>query len=132
MSTAKSQDSAALRIGQSLGRGLVGVLRLEKAVWSFLSRVGLPLQVLFTVKWISRVAIFSAVALLATWGLLQLLGVIAILAIGVGVVTSPAVEQGLDRSQRVHFDLGADKETKIEMREGLDGYGTYVGSQRVD
>ncbi|MDU8358413.1 DUF3742 family protein [Pseudomonas syringae group sp. J309-1] len=129
MSTVRVQGSAAIRIGQGLGRGVAAVLRLEEALWSSLSRVGMPGLIVTAVKWSARVAFFGAGALLATWGLLQLLGLLAIIAIGIGVFSSPSIQQG---SQSVDFDLDANKATKIEVREGLDGYGTYVGSHRVE
>ncbi|UXZ97198.1 DUF3742 family protein [Pseudomonas phytophila] len=129
MSTGKVQGSAAIRIGQSLGRGVSAVLRLEEALWSSLSRVGMPGLIVTAVKWSARVVIFGAGALLATWGLLQVLGLLAIIAIVMGIFTSPSIQQG---SQSVDFDLDANNATKIEVREGLDGYGTYVGSHRVE
>ncbi|KPY86234.1 DUF3742 family protein [Pseudomonas syringae pv. tagetis] len=129
MSTVKVQGSAAIRIGQGLGRGVAAVLRLEKALWSSLGRAGIPALVVTAVKWSARVAFLGAGALLATWGLLQLLGLLAIIAIGIGIFSSPSIQQG---SQSVNFDLDANKATKIEVREGLDGYGTYVGSHRVE
>ncbi len=129
MSTVKVQGSAAMRIGQGLGRGVAAVLRLEKALWSSLGRAGIPALVVTAVKWSARVAFLGAGALLATWGLLQLLGLLAIIAIGIGIFSSPSIQQG---SQSVNFDLDANKATKIEVREGLDGYGTYVGSHRVE
>ncbi|WP_103736479.1 DUF3742 family protein [Pseudomonas syringae] len=129
MSTVKVQGSAAMRIGQGLGRGVAAVLRLEKALWSSLGRAGIPALVVTAVKWSARVAFLGAGALLATWGLLQLLGLLAIIAIGIGIFSSPSIQQG---SQSVNFDLDANKATKIEVREGLDGYGTYVASHRVE
>ncbi|RMQ31516.1 hypothetical protein ALP86_100755 [Pseudomonas amygdali pv. mori] len=129
MSTVKVQGSAAMRIGQGLGRGVAAVLRLEKAMWSSISRVGMPALIVTVVKWSVRVAILGAGAFFATWGLLQLLGLLAIIAIGIGIFTSPSIQQG---SQSVDFDLNGNKATKIEVREGLDGYGTYVGSHRVE
>ncbi|RMP07101.1 hypothetical protein ALQ28_101214 [Pseudomonas syringae pv. delphinii] len=129
MSTVKVQGSAAMRIGQGLGRGVAAVLRLEKALWSSLGRAGIPALIVTAVKWSARVAVLGAGALLATWGLLQLLGLLAIIAIGIGIFSSPSIQQG---SQSVDFDLDANKATKIEVREGLDGYGTYVGSHRVE
>ncbi|EGH24454.1 hypothetical protein PSYMO_24558 [Pseudomonas amygdali pv. mori str. 301020] len=118
-----------MRIGQGLGRGVAAVLRLEKAMWSSISRVGMPALIVTVVKWSVRVAILGAGAFFATWGLLQLLGLLAIIAIGIGIFTSPSIQQG---SQSVDFDLNGNKATKIEVREGLDGYGTYVGSHRVE
>ncbi|MBD8567872.1 DUF3742 family protein [Pseudomonas syringae] len=129
MSTVKVQGSAAMRIGQGLGRGVAAVLRLEKALWSSLGRAGISALIVTAVKWSARVAVLGAGALLATWGLLQLLGLLAIIAIGIGIFSSPSIQQG---SQSVDFDLDANKATKIEVREGLDGYGTYVGSHRVE
>ncbi|RMW03869.1 hypothetical protein ALP03_200244 [Pseudomonas amygdali pv. tabaci] len=129
MSTVKVPGSAAMRIGQGLGRGVAAVLRLEKALWSSLCRAGMPVLIVTAVKWSARVAVLGAGALLATWGLLQLLGLLVIIAIGIGIFSSPSIQQG---SQSVDFDLDARKATKIEVREGLDGYGTYVGSQRVE
>ncbi|KPZ20058.1 DUF3742 family protein [Pseudomonas syringae group genomosp. 3] len=129
MSTVKVQSNAATRIGQGLGRGVAVVLRLEKALWSSLSRAGMPALIVTAVKWSARVAILGAGALLATWGLLQLLGLLVIIAIGIGIFSSPSIQQG---SKSVDFDLDANKATKIEVREGLDGYGTYVGSHRVE
>lgn len=129
MSTVKVQGSAAMRIGHGLGRGVAAVLRLEKALWSSLGRAGIPAFIVTAVKWSGRVAVLGAGALLATWGLLQLLGLLAIIAIGIGIFSSPSIQQG---AQSVDFDLDANKATKIEVREGLDGYGTYVGSHRVE
>ncbi|WP_232915489.1 DUF3742 family protein [Pseudomonas syringae] len=118
-----------MRIGQSLGCSVAAVLRLEKALWSSLGRAGIPAFIVTAVKLSARVAVLGAGALLATWGLLQLLGLLAVIAIGIGIFSSPSIQQG---SQSVDFDLDANKATKIEVREGLDGYGTYVGSHRVE
>ncbi|MCK9744214.1 DUF3742 family protein [Pseudomonas syringae] len=132
MSTnAKKDDGTAMRIGQSLGRGVAAFMRLEKAFWSSLSRVGMPALIATAVKWSARVAILGAGAFFAAWGLLYVLAVVCFLAIAIGFVTNPGIERALRGSQLVHFDDDRNPYRK-ELREDLDGFGTYIGGQRVD
>ncbi|KMY02353.1 hypothetical protein V476_14865 [Pseudomonas syringae KCTC 12500] len=99
MSTnAKRDDGTAMRIGQSLGRGVAGVLRLEKALWSSLSRAGISKLIVSPVKWAVRLVMIGLLAFFAAWGLLYVLGVIAILAIVAGVMNTSATGDGLSHS----------------------------------
>lgn len=99
MSTnAKRDAGTAMRIGQSLGRGLAGVLRLEKALWSSLSRAGMSKLILNPVKWTVRLVMIGFLAFFAAWGLLYVLGVIAILAIVIGVMNTSATGDALSHS----------------------------------
>ncbi|AKF53340.1 Uncharacterized protein ALO42_02592 [Pseudomonas syringae pv. atrofaciens] len=129
MSTnAKRDDSTAMRFGQRLGRGVAAVLRLEKALWSSLSRVGIPEVIVTAVKWIARVAILGAGAFFAAWGLLYVLAVVCFLAIAIGFVTNPGVERALRGSQLVHFDEASEDafgKSESGWMSGPQGYGYY-------
>ncbi|WP_032672904.1 DUF3742 family protein [Pseudomonas syringae] len=128
MSTVKVQGSAAMRIGQGLGRGVAAVLRLEKAMWSSISRVGMPALIVTVVKWSARVAILGAGAFFAAWGLLYVLAVVCFLAIAIGFVTNPGIERGLRGSQLVHFDQASEDEfgkNQSGWMTGPQGYGYY-------
>ncbi|WP_054072854.1 MULTISPECIES: DUF3742 family protein [Pseudomonas syringae group genomosp. 2] len=128
MSTVKAQDSSAMRIGQGLGRGVAAVLRLEKALWSSLSRFGMPRLIVTAVKWIARVAILGAGAFFAAWGLLYVLAVVCFLAIAIGFVTNPGVERALRGSQLVHFDESSEDafgKSESGWMIGPQGYGYY-------
>ncbi|EPM55108.1 hypothetical protein A262_18331 [Pseudomonas syringae pv. actinidiae ICMP 19073] len=117
-----------MRIGQGLGRGVAAVLRLEKAMWSSISRVGMPALIVTVVKWSARVAILGAGAFFAAWGLLYVLAVVCFLAIAIGFVTNPGIERGLRGSQLVHFDQASEDEfgkNQSGWMTGPQGYGYY-------
>ncbi|MCQ3018598.1 MULTISPECIES: DUF3742 family protein [Pseudomonas syringae group] len=89
MSTnAKSDGGTAMRVGQSLGRGVAAVLRLEKALWLSLSSAGISKMIVSPVKWVVRLAMIGFMAFFAAWGLLYVLGVIAIVALAIGVMNT--------------------------------------------
>ncbi|BCS46660.1 MULTISPECIES: DUF3742 family protein [Pseudomonas syringae group genomosp. 2] len=98
MSTVKVQGSAAMRIGQGLGRGVAAVLRLEKALWSSLSRFGVPELIVSPVKWAVRLATIGFIAFFAAWGLLYVVGVIAIVAIAIGLMNTSTQGDALSHS----------------------------------
>ncbi|RMS31325.1 hypothetical protein ALP71_01316, partial [Pseudomonas coronafaciens pv. garcae] len=78
----------AMRVGQSLGRGVAAVLRLEKALWLSLSSAGISKMIVSPVKWVVRLAMIGFMAFFAAWGLLYVLGVIAIVALAIGVMNT--------------------------------------------
>lgn len=129
MSTnAKRDDGTAMRIGQSLGRSVAGVLRLEKALWSSLTRAGLPSSIMSPIKWVARAAVIGTGAFFAAWGLLYVLAVVCFLAIAIGFVTNPGIERGLRGSQLVHFDQASEDEfgkNQSGWMTGPQGYGYY-------
>ncbi|WP_117140479.1 DUF3742 family protein [Pseudomonas amygdali] len=138
MSTYANTDlRGAARFGHVLGLGLRRILNVERAVWSLLSRAGVPGLIVTPVKWATRVALISTGAFFAAWGFLYMLSFIVLLAIGLGIVNSPGIQQGaLYRSQLVHFDGGGFNDeditsTKVK-RNGLEGFGNYIGGVRVD
>ncbi|QQN26634.1 DUF3742 family protein [Pseudomonas syringae group genomosp. 3] len=99
MSTkAERDDGTAMRIGHSLGRGVAGVLRLEKALWSSLISAGMSKVIVSSVKWTARLVMIGCVAFFAAWGLLYVLGVIAILALVTGVMSTSAKGDALSHS----------------------------------
>lgn len=95
---AKRDDGNAMRIGQSLGRGVAAVLRLEKALWSSLSRFGMPELIVSLVKWAVRLAMIGFIAFFAAWGLLYVVGVIAIVAIAIGLMNTSTQSDALGHS----------------------------------
>ncbi|SHN14313.1 Protein of unknown function [Pseudomonas asturiensis] len=126
----KREHSTAGRVGQSLGRGVAGVFRSEKAVWSSLDRTGLPKSVLNPVKWSARVVVIGAAAFFGAWGLLYVLAVVCFLAIAIAFVTSPGIERGSRDSQLVHFDQNSEDafdegESRSGWMNGPQGYGYY-------
>ncbi|AYL18686.1 MULTISPECIES: DUF3742 family protein [Pseudomonas] len=128
MSTVKVPGSAAMRIGQSLGRGVAAVFRLEKALWSSLLRAGLPRPIISPIKWIVRVAMIGAGAFFAAWGLLYVLAIVCFLAIAIGFVTNPGIERALRGSQLVHFDQSSEDASGASesgWMSGPQGYGYY-------
>ncbi|WP_024678128.1 DUF3742 family protein [Pseudomonas syringae] len=129
MSTnSKRDDSTAMRIGQSLGRGVAGVLHLEKALWSSLIRAGLPRPIMSPIKWVVRLAMVGAGAFFAAWGLLYVLAVVCFLAIAIGFVTNPGIERGLRGSQLVQFDQASEDASGVSesgWMSGPQGYGYY-------
>ncbi|GAB0063262.1 DUF3742 family protein [Pseudomonas syringae] len=125
---AKREHSTAARIGHGLGRGVVGVLRLEKGLWSSLFRAGLPKSVLSPIKWAARVILVGVGAFFAAWGLLYVLAVACFLAIAIGFITNPGVERALRGSQLVHFDQSHDDSFgtgESGWMNGPQGYGYY-------
>ncbi|AQX61262.1 DUF3742 family protein [Pseudomonas syringae pv. actinidiae] len=132
MSTHANADlRGAARFGHMLGLGSRRILNVERAIWSMLSQTGLPGLIVTPVKWATRVTVIGTGAFFAAWGLMYVLAVACFIAIAIGFVTSPDIERALRGSQLVHLDDEKSPYRK-ELREGLDGYGTYVGSQRVD
>ncbi|MFU0489967.1 DUF3742 family protein [Pseudomonas syringae] len=129
MSTSAKRDgSTAMRIGQSLGRGVAGVLRLEKALWLSLIRAGLPRPIMSPIKLAVRVAVIGVGAFFAAWGLLYVLAVVCLLAIAIGFVTNPGIERGLRGSQLVHFDKSSEDSSGMSesgWMSGPQGYGYY-------
>ncbi|KAA8685758.1 DUF3742 family protein [Pseudomonas caricapapayae] len=136
MSTYANTDlRGAARFGHVLGLGLRRILNVERAVWSLLSRAGVPGLIVTPVKWATRVALISTGAFFAAWGLMYVLSFIVLLVIGFGIVNSPGIRQGsLYPSQLVHFDLDntLPRSSWPEVKDGADGYGSYVGDMRVD
>ncbi|BCS45871.1 hypothetical protein AAY86_01205 [Pseudomonas amygdali pv. tabaci str. ATCC 11528] len=125
---AKRDDSAAMRIGQSLGRGVAGVLRLEKALWSSSIIAGLPRPIISPIKWAVRVAVIGGGVFFAAWGLLYVLAVVCFLAIAIGFVTNPGIERGLRGSQLVNFDQASEDASGMGesgWMSGPQGYGYY-------
>ncbi|MDU8489403.1 DUF3742 family protein [Pseudomonas syringae pv. actinidiae] len=136
MSTCANTDlRGAARFGHVLGLGLRRILNVERAIWSMLGRTGLPSLIVTPVKWATRVAVIGTGAFFAAWGLLYVFSIVVLLAIGLGIMNSPSVQQGwLYQSQLVHSDNSKSqaKSSWPEMREGADGYGSYIGDVRVD
>ncbi|MFA0999390.1 MULTISPECIES: DUF3742 family protein [Pseudomonas syringae group] len=127
---ANTDLSGAARFGHVLGRGLRRILNVERAFWLLLSRAGVPGLIVTPVKWGARAAVVGTGAFFVAWGLLYVLAVVCFIAIAIGFVTNPDIERALRGSQLVHFD---DRNPyREELREGLDGYGIYIGDQRVD
>lgn len=88
-----NRESFATRLGQSLGRGVGSMLRVERAVWSTISRSGLPGVIVTPVKWLARAVVVGGGTVLAAWGLLYVLAVVAMVAIVVGLMTNPATDR---------------------------------------
>lgn len=86
-------DSFATRLGKSLGRGVGSMLRGERAVWSGITRAGLPGVIVTPVKWVARAAVVGGGAVLAAWGLLYVLAVVAMVAIVIGLMTNSATDR---------------------------------------
>lgn len=91
-----NRESFATRLGQSLGRGVGSMLRVERAVWSTISRSGLPGVIVTPVKWLARAAVVGGGTVLAAWGLLYVLAVVAMVAIVIGLMTN----SDTDRTER--------------------------------
>ncbi|RMU16361.1 DUF3742 family protein, partial [Pseudomonas savastanoi] len=66
------------------------------------------------------------------WGLLYVLAVVCFIAIAIGFVTNPDIERALRGSQLVHFDDEEDLTSSKVKRNGVDGFGNYIGGVRVD
>ncbi|MBI6732805.1 DUF3742 family protein [Pseudomonas amygdali] len=136
MTTDANTDlSGAARFGHVLGCGLRRILNVERAFWSLFDRTGVPRVIITPVKWGVRAAVLGTGAFFVAWGLLYVLSIIVLLAIGLGIMNSPGVQQGwLYRSQLVHFGNSSSqaKSSWPEVREGADGYGSYIGDVRVD
>lgn len=77
-----------MRIGQALGRGVGGILRSEKALWSTFSRIGLPSLIVTPVKWAVRVAVIGTGACFAAWGLLYAIAIILMVAVASAAMTN--------------------------------------------
>ncbi|MEE4672799.1 DUF3742 family protein [Pseudomonas alliivorans] len=125
---ARREHSTAARIGQRLGRGVAGVLRLEKALWSWLVGAGLPRSVSSPIKWIARVILIGGGAFFASWGLLYVMALACFLAIAIGFITNPGIERALGGSQLVHFDQSPDDSFGTGdsgWMNGPQGYGYY-------
>jgi hypothetical protein len=91
----EKRESFATRLGQSLGRGVGSMLRVERSVWSTMSSTGLSPVIVTPVKWIARAIIVFGGVVLAAWGLLYVLAVLAMAAIVIGLMTSPFTENVL-------------------------------------
>ncbi|RML30828.1 hypothetical protein ALQ97_200039 [Pseudomonas savastanoi pv. glycinea] len=131
MTTDANRDlSGAARFGHVLGRGLRRILNVERAFWLLLSRAGVPGLIVTPVKWGSRAAVVGTGAFFVAWGLLYVLAVVCFIAIAIGFVTNPDIERAFRGSQLVH--LADDNPYRKELREGSDGFGTYVAGRRVD
>lgn len=126
-----NRESFAMRLGQSLGRSVGSMLRVERAVWSTLSRAGLPSVIVTPVKWLARAAVVVGGTVLAAWGLLYVLAVVAMVAIVVGLLTNPATDMVVRGA--INDQLTDDgKAYKLVQREGHEGFGTYIGPHRID
>lgn len=124
-----SSESFAMRLGQSLGRVMGGVLCAERALWSTLSRAGLPGVIVTPVKWLARAVVVVGGTVLAAWGLLYVLAVVAMVAIVVGLMTSSGNEHGLE-APTLRSENG--KTSMAELDDGVDGFGLYLDGTRVD
>ncbi|KOP51784.1 hypothetical protein OX88_25235 [Pseudomonas coronafaciens pv. porri] len=99
MSTDANIDlRGAARFGHVLGLGLRRILNVECALWSLFDRTGVPRVIVTPVKWGARVAVVGAGAFFAAWGLLYALGVLAILAVILGIMNTSATCDALNRS----------------------------------
>lgn len=126
-----NRESFATRLGQSMGRGVGSMLRVERAVWSTLSRAGLPGIILTPVKWLARAVVVVGGTVLAAWGLLYILAVVAMVAIVVGLLTNPATDKVVRGA--INDQLTDDGNAyRLVTREGIDGFGTYIGPHRID
>ncbi|KPB72246.1 DUF3742 family protein [Pseudomonas cannabina] len=133
MTTDANTDlSGAARFGHVLGRGLRRILNVERAFWLLLSRAGLPGLIVTPVKWAARAAVIGTGAFFVAWGLLYVLAVVCFIAIAIGFVTNPDIERALRGSQLVHFDDEEDLTSSKVKRNGVDGFGNYIGGVRVD
>ncbi|MFJ5299186.1 DUF3742 family protein [Pseudomonas sp. NPDC088368] len=129
---AGNRDSFAMRLGQSLGRGVGRILRVERSAWGSLYRAGVPSALVFLMKWLTRALVIGGGAYYAALGLLYALSVAVFVAIIVGLLANPDFERAARGSQLVHSSNDERKAFVAELRDGLDGYGTYIGSQRID
>ncbi|MBX8588591.1 DUF3742 family protein [Pseudomonas cichorii] len=120
------QGSFAMRLGHTLGRGAAGMLRMERALWSGVSKAGLPAVVVTPLKWAARLG----AAVLALWGALYVVPVVVFMAVLVGVANS-SKETGI-RSVRFADDADGLYPRKDGYSDGLQGFGYYVDGVRVD
>ncbi|HEY0289932.1 MAG TPA: DUF3742 family protein [Pseudomonas sp.] len=120
----RKNGSAAVRIGHVLGRGVGGILRSEKALWSSFSRIGAPSVIVNSVKWVVRAAVIGTFAFFAAWGLLYAFAVLAIFSIALGLVKNGGLNSGIGILQ--------SKPSNAELREGFEGFGLYIDEVRVD
>ncbi|AYL79940.1 DUF3742 family protein [Pseudomonas syringae] len=133
MTTDANTDlSGAARFGHVLGRGLRRILNVERAFWSLFDRTGVPRVIITPVKWGARAAVIGTGAFFVAWGLLYVLAVVCFIAIAIGFVTNPDIERALRGSQLVHFDDEEDLTSSKVKRNGVDGFGNYIGGVRVD
>ncbi|MCF5804829.1 MULTISPECIES: DUF3742 family protein [Pseudomonas syringae group] len=138
MSTDANTDlRGAARFGHVLGHGLRRILNVERAFWSLFDRTGVPRVIVTPVKWCARAAVIGTGAFFVAWGLLYVLAVVCFIAIAIGFVTNPDIERSLRGSHLVHFDgdgFGDEEDltsSKVK-RNGVDGFGNYIGGVRVD
>ncbi|MBI6856094.1 DUF3742 family protein [Pseudomonas cichorii] len=82
------QGSSAMRLGQTLGRGAARMLRMERALWSGVSKVGLPALVVTPLKWAARLG----AAVLVLWGALYVVPVVVFMAVLVGIANHESTE----------------------------------------
>ncbi|KOP56556.1 hypothetical protein OX90_17420 [Pseudomonas coronafaciens pv. porri] len=129
MTTDANTDlSGAARFGHVLGRGLRRILNVERAFWSLFDRTGVPRVIITPVKWAARVAVIGTFAFFAAWGLLYVLSFTVLLAIGLGIVNSSSVENGLYTPQLDIFgDALEDEHISGDSgwMTGNQGYGYY-------
>ncbi|CZT27853.1 DUF3742 family protein [Pseudomonas cerasi] len=89
MSTDANIDlRGAARFGHVLGLGLRRILNVERALWSLFDRTGVPRVIVTPVKWGGRAAVIGTGAFFVAWGLLYVLGVVAIAMVVVGLINS--------------------------------------------
>ncbi|WP_122386140.1 DUF3742 family protein, partial [Pseudomonas savastanoi] len=100
--------------------------------WSLFDRTGVPRVIITPVKWGARAAVIGTGAFFVAWGLLYVLAVVCFIAIAIGFVTNPDIERALRGSQLVHFDDEEDLTSSKVKRNGVDGFGNYIGGVRVD
>nr|WP_057425133.1 DUF3742 family protein [Pseudomonas amygdali] len=81
-----------------LGRGLRRILNVERAFWSLFDRTGAPKVIVTPIKWSARAAVIGTGAFFVAWGLLYALGVVAILAVVLGIMNTSATGDALNRS----------------------------------
>ncbi|MDO7927760.1 DUF3742 family protein [Pseudomonas sp. KFB-139] len=121
------QGSFAMRLGQTLGRGAAGMLRMERALWAGVSKAGMPAVVVTALKWAARLG----AAVLALWGALYVVPVVVFMAVLIGVANHVSAEDVLNEAMARDNDFYSTN-GKPELREGLEGFGTYIRGQRVD
>ncbi|GAB0076356.1 MULTISPECIES: DUF3742 family protein [Pseudomonas syringae group] len=85
---ANTDLSGAARFGHVLGRGLRRILNVERAFWSLFDRTGVPRVIVTPVKWGARAAVIGTGAFFVAWGLLYVLGVVAMAMVVVGLINS--------------------------------------------
>ncbi|EGH04510.1 hypothetical protein PSYAE_21650 [Pseudomonas amygdali pv. aesculi str. 0893_23] len=125
---ANTDLSGAARFGHVLGRGLRRILNVERAFWSLFDRAGVPRVIITPVKWGARAAVIGIGAFFAAWGLLYVLSFTVLLAIGLGIVNSSSVENGLYTPQLDIFNDALEDEQisgDSGWMVGNQGYGYY-------